>query len=594
MTFTVPSDQKILLSCYHRFKKHAFCVLAFCLLFTGSAVAGASSLEISSIPDQNVPVGDYVEFTVSATGSDPSLIEYSVVDKPSDAVFDTETGMFSWVPETSGEYDMQFYATDGNSTAEEDVTIIVTASPNKAPVIEVPGPQTVETGQYLGFTLKASEQDGDELTFSMPNPPSSGATIDPASGDFKWTPAAGEAGTYNVEFTVSDGSESDTGSVTIIVTEASSGTNETGNNAKLTIATINSKTVAVNDTLQFAVSASGGNGTLVFSAPTLPQNASFDDATRTFRWTPADSQVGVHSAVFRVTDGIDTDDETVLITVKASSSSSNNTTGGSGSSGGSSGSSSGGSGGGGFQASTEKYENIEFKDFSIKYVLKDVENVFNFSMKNNSIKSVVIVTLLNEGETKTIVEMLKGTSTMVNKAPPGTIYKNVNIWVGDDKFSSSKLKAAMVEFKVEKSWLSENSIDPASVKLLRYSGSWNYLPTSITGEDETYVHYVAYTPAFSVFAISSVDESAFAPTGGEQNVSQDNEDENISHSVGDEDGSAATAPAAQESKSSGYLLFLLVGMAGLGAIGYRYREQVNEIIFKMGNSDGKRYRRIRK
>lgn len=592
MTFTVPSDQKILLSCYHRFKKHAFYVLAFCLFFMGSAVAGGSSLEINSIPDQSVSVGNYLEFTVSATGSDPSLIEYSVENQPLDASFDSETGKFSWTPETSGEYGMQFYATDGNSTAAEDVTIIVTAVPNNSPVIEVPGSQTVAVGHSLNFIIQASDQDGNELTFSMPNPPSSGATIDPVSGQFEWTPAAGEAGTYNVGFTVSDGSESDTGSVTITVTEASSGTNETGNNATLTMAAISPKSVTVNDTLQFTVSASGGNSTLVFSASTLPQNASFDNATRTFRWTPTDSQVGVHSARFTVTDGVDSDDEIVSITVTASSPA-NSTTGGSGGSGGTSSGSSGG-GGGSFQASTEKYENIEFKDFSIKYVLKDAENVFNFSMENNSIKSVAIVTLLNEGETKTIIEMLKGTSTMVNKPAPGVVHRNVNIWVGDDKFSSSKLKTARVEFKVEKSWLSENSIHPASVKLLRYSGSWNYLPTTITGEDENYVYYAAYTPGFSVFAISSVDESAFAPTVGGQNVSQGDEDENISHSVSDEEGSAATAPAAQKSKPSRYILFVLVGMAGLGAVGYIYREQVSEMLFRMGNSDGKRYRRIRK
>ncbi|WP_256621751.1 PGF-pre-PGF domain-containing protein [Methanolobus chelungpuianus] len=561
----------------------------------GSVVAGASSLEIDSIPDQNVSIGDYVELTVSATGSDPSLIEYDIVNKPSDASFDPETGEFSWVPESSGEYGMQFSATDGNSTATEDVTIVVTAAPNNAPVIKVPGSETVEVGQYLSFTIEARDKDKDELTFSMSSPPSSGAIIDPASGKFEWTPAAGEAGTYDVEFAVSDGSESDTGSVTITVTEASSGEDEPGSNATLVMAAISPKTVAVNDTLQFTVSASGGNGALLFSASSLPSGAEFDTTTQVFKWTPSASQVAQYSFLFTVTDGVNSDTGTASVKVIAAdnpSTDSSGSSGDSGGSGGSGGSSSGssGSGGGSFQASKEKYENIEFKDFSIKYVLRDVENVFNFSMENNSIKSVVIVTLLNEGETKTIIEMLKGTSTMAKKAPPGIVYRNVNIWVGDEKFSSSKLKTAMVEFKVEKSWLSEKSIDPASVKLLRYSGSWNYLPTSITGEDETYVHYAAYTSGFSVFAISSVNESDFAPTG-EQNVSQDNE--NISHSVGDEEGSAAV-PVTQNGRSSKYILFALVGMAGLGAIGYRYREQANEILSKLGNSDGKRYRRIRK
>jgi PGF-pre-PGF domain-containing protein len=359
---------------------------------------------------------------------------------------------------------------------------------------------------------------------------------------------------------------------------------------------ISPKTVVVNNTLKFTVSASGGNGTLVFSATQLPSGATFDNTTQIFKWIPSASNLGTHSAVFTVTDGMSSDAKTVSITVTAASNSSTNTTGGSGSSGGSSSGSGGSSsgGGGGFQASTEKYENIEFKDFSIKYVLRDVDNVFNFSMENNSISSVIVVTRRNEGETKTIIEVLKGTSTMVNKAAPGVVYRYVNIWVGDDKFSNSNLQGAKVKFTVEKAWLAENSIDPASIKLLRYSDTWSYLPTSIAGEDETFVHYTAFTPGFSVFAISSVDESAFAPAGGEQNVSQSNEDENISRSVDDEQDATGTLPESQERKSSGFILFVLMGMGGIGVAGYRYKEQVSEILFRIGNSDGKRYRRIKR
>ncbi|MDP2217330.1 MAG: PGF-pre-PGF domain-containing protein [Methanolobus sp.] len=592
MDFTIPGHQKSLLPCYHRLRKNAPWLLAFCLLFLGSAVAGASSLEINTVPDQTVQAGSPVAFTVSATGPEPSLIEYGVINSPSDASFNSETGDFSWVPEDSGDYELQFYATDGNSTATEDVTIIVTALPNNAPTIQAQAPHTVEVGKYLSFTLAAYDPDGDTLSYINGGELPQGASLDPNSGTFEWTPAAGQEGTYEIEFTVSDGSLSAAGSVAITVINENSGANAT-----LEMLSISPKTVVVNNTLQFTVSASGGNGTLIFSATQLPSGATFDNSTQLFKWIPSASNLGTHSAVFTVTDGMSSDAKTASITVTAASNSSTNTTGGSGSSGGSSsgsGSSSSGGGGGGFQASTEKYENIEFKDFSIKYVLRDVDNVFNFSMENNSISSVIVVTRRNEGETKTIIEMLKGTSTMVNKAAHGVVYRNVNIWVGDDKFSNSNLQGAKVKFTVEKTWLAENSIDPASIKLLRYSDTWSYLPTSIAGEDETFVHYTAFTPGFSVFAISGVDESAFAPAGGEQNVSQSNEDENTSLSVDDEQGATGTVPVSQERKSSSFILFVLVGMGGIGVAGYRYKEQVNEMLFRIGNSDGKRYRRIKR
>jgi PGF-pre-PGF domain-containing protein len=590
MAFTIPGHQKKLLSCYHRLRKNAPWLLAFCLLFLGSAVAAASSLEINTVPDQVVPTGSPVSFTVSATGPEPSLIEYGVINSPAGASFNSETGDFSWVPGDSGDYELQFYATDGNSTATEDVTIIVTALPNNAPIIQAQAPHTVEVGKYLSFTLAAYDPDGDTLSYINEGELPQGASLD-NSGTFMWTPAAGQEGTYEIEFTVSDGSLIAAGSMTVTVTNENSGANAT-----LEMVAISPKTVVVNNTLKFTVSASGGNGTLVFSATQLPSGATFDNTTQIFKWIPSASNLGTHSAVFTVTDGMSSDAKTVSITVTAASNSSTNTTGGSGSSGGSSSGSGGSSsgGGGGFQASTEKYENIEFKDFSIKYVLRDVDNVFNFSMENNSISSVIVVTRRNEGETKTIIEVLKGTSTMVNKAAPGVVYRNVNIWVGDDKFSNSNLQGAKVKFTVEKAWLAENSIDPASIKLLRYSDTWSYLPTSIAGEDETFVHYTAFTPGFSVFAISSVDESAFAPAGGEQNVSQSNEDENISRSVDDEQDATGTLPESQERKSSGFILFVLMGMGGIGVAGYRYKEQVSEILFRIGNSDGKRYRRIKR
>ena len=420
---------------------------------------------------------------------------------------------------------------------------------------------------------------GTKLTYLSPPRPE-GAELDASTGIFEWTPATGQAGTYDIDFTVSDGTQSDNATAKITVSEADSETD-----VPPEIATIASKTVVVKNTLQFTVKASGGNDTLVFSATEMPSGATFDNQTHLFKWTPSTSQIGMHSVTFEVTDGESTDEETVSIIVKEASESTGGSTGGS-SSGGSSGGSSGSS-----QASSEEYENIEFKDYSIKYVLKDVDNAFSFKRENNSIQSVIIRTRLNQGETKSTVEMLKNTSSMAKKDAPGIVYRNLNIWVGDEKFSSSNLIEAKVEFMVEKAWLTENSVDPASIKLLRYSDSWGYLPTSIKGQDKTYVYYTTKVPEFSVFAISSVDESAFAEDG-EGNES--NDDENISRSVDDSEGLNGTAPITPEKKSSWLILFVLVGMAGVGTVGYMYREKVSEILFKLGNSDGKSYRRSKR
>ena len=582
MSFTNSSDEKKSFSCYYRLKKYGICILALSLLVLSSAIvsAAAESLQFNEIGDQTVTAGDAVSFTVSAVGPAPDQIRYGVENMPSDASIDENTGEFSWTP-SAGEHQLQFFATDGASTVTQFVTIYVIApvNENNPPLFPPVDPQYVDENSFLTFTLPASDDDGDEITFSS-SPLPAGAELDPSTGIFEWTPATGQAGTYDINFMVSDGALSASTTAKITVSEVNS---ETG--AAPVIATIAAKTVVVKNTLQFEVKASGGNDTLVFSATEMPSGATFNDTTHIFKWVPSTSQTGMHSVTFKVTDGESTDEETVSISVKEASDSSDDSTGGS-----ASGGSSGGSGGSS-QASSEEYENIEFKDYSIKYVLKDVDNVFSFKRENNSIQSVIIRTRLNQGETKSTVEMLKNTSSMAKKDAPGIVYRNLNIWVGDEKFSSSNLIEAKVEFMVEKAWLTENSVDPASIKLLRYSDSWGYVPTSIKGQDKTYVYYTAKVPEFSVFAISSVDESAFAEDG---EGNQSNDDENISRSVDDSEGLNGTAPINPEKKSSWLILFVLVGMAGVGTVGYMYREKVSEMLFKLGNSDGKSYRRSKR
>jgi PGF-pre-PGF domain-containing protein len=77
--------------------------------------------------------------------------------------------------------------------------------------------------------------------------------------------------------------------------------------------------------------------------------------------------------------------------------------------------------------------------------------------------------------------------------------------------TSVSVESATVEFKVTKSWLTANNIDPATVKLMRYSGGWTELSTSATTEDATYKYYSATTPGFSTFAVTG-KAAAAAPS----------------------------------------------------------------------------------
>ena len=84
------------------------------------------------------------------------------------------------------------------------------------------------------------------------------------------------------------------------------------------LASIGAKSVTANDKLTFTVSATDPDGDPVtYSASNLPATATFTASTRTFSWTPKNSDVGSYPGVtFTASDGWKKDSEAITITVK--------------------------------------------------------------------------------------------------------------------------------------------------------------------------------------------------------------------------------------------------------------------------------------
>jgi uncharacterized protein (TIGR03437 family) len=57
----------------------------------------------------------------------------------------------------------------------------------------------------LSFKVAASDPDGDSLTFSLPGAPA-GASINPSTGDFSWTPSVTQIGSFSFKIRVTDNS----------------------------------------------------------------------------------------------------------------------------------------------------------------------------------------------------------------------------------------------------------------------------------------------------------------------------------------------------------------------------------------------------
>lgn len=201
------------------------------------------------------------------------------------------------------------------------------------------------------------------------------------------------------------------------------------------------------------------------------------------------------------TYGNTTRTKTGYITVTEKSSSS----GGSGGSGGSSGGSGGGGGGAG---SPESIRNVKLKEISNEQVFKGIHTCFTFKDETNEIITVEFDPKKNFGKTTAIVEMLKNTSSIVKEPAPGTVYRNVNLWVGNSGFSSQEnFENARINFRVSRAWTLEPGVSKDTVTLYRYSeGVWNPLPTTFSREDEVYFYFTAETSGFSPFAISGSEK----------------------------------------------------------------------------------------
>lgn len=89
--------------------------------------------------------------------------------------------------------------------------------PNRPPVLESIGPRSVNTTGRLTFRLRATDPDGDPLSYSAVSLPA-GSSVNAISGFFDWRPTEDQAGTVPIRFEVSDsncGLASETVTITV-------------------------------------------------------------------------------------------------------------------------------------------------------------------------------------------------------------------------------------------------------------------------------------------------------------------------------------------------------------------------------------------
>ncbi|TMI14749.1 PKD domain-containing protein, partial [Candidatus Bathyarchaeota archaeon] len=159
----------------------------------------SATLQVSS---SSPPVGQTVTFTASAAGG-TSPYTYAI------AFGDGATGtgiVTTHAYSIAGSYTVKATVADSASPQASVATSVIVNVQVLVPLaLAVPGNQTVIAGTWINFTIAASVNIGDAVSFSATGVPS-GAHFDSTTGVFSWKPSASQTGSYTIIFTATDSS----------------------------------------------------------------------------------------------------------------------------------------------------------------------------------------------------------------------------------------------------------------------------------------------------------------------------------------------------------------------------------------------------
>ncbi|MCI0535453.1 MAG: putative Ig domain-containing protein, partial [Verrucomicrobiales bacterium] len=249
-------------------------------------------------PDVQLIERQRLDLPLAATDPDGDALTWRSPNLPRGATLNPRTGIFSWEPDylAAGTYAIQFIASDGNREVSQTLTVKVNNA-NTAPRFVTPGGLLALEGVEFGFTVIASDLDGDPVSYEYVGGLPPGANFDPLTAFFSWTPGFDAAGVHTLRFRASDpqGASIDA-AVLLQVIDV---------NRPPSLSEFSGRVVLVGEPFRFIVPASDPDtgAKLTYGATNLPAGATLNADTGEFVWTPLAVQTGDHNVRFTVTDG---------------------------------------------------------------------------------------------------------------------------------------------------------------------------------------------------------------------------------------------------------------------------------------------------
>ncbi len=268
--------------------------------------------DLFPIGEQTIAEGQTFLLQLNATDADGDRISYGaarvvggqLTSLPQGVEWDRSLGRLTWTPSLvqAGDYLFRLTATDGVGSRSEDVLIRVTEtnqSPKLSPLPKLYGRE----GDSLTFTVQASDADVQPLNVSLDQvvfngtiqPRPDGLKYDPSSKTVEWLLGYTSAGSYKLQFSVTDPAGArDELAVEIQVLP-------TNRAPDLTVPSL--RVVQIGDTIQFPIEFLDLDGdSVTLTALQMPQGATLSPEG-VFRWTPIGTQAGYHTVTVTADDG---------------------------------------------------------------------------------------------------------------------------------------------------------------------------------------------------------------------------------------------------------------------------------------------------
>jgi Ca2+-binding RTX toxin-like protein len=290
----------------------------------GSLTTETVNITVNPVNDAPVAVDDMVTLDEDASATfdvlandndiDGDTLSVESFEQPANgSVAQNPDGTFSYTPTPgfNGADSFTYTVTDGTLT--HTATVDITVNPvNDAP--ETVADDVVldeDTSATFDVLANDSDPDGDALSVESFTQPANGSVAQNPDGTFTYTPAGDYNGADSFTYTVTDGTESRTETVTLTVNPV--------NDAPTTVTdfvTLEEDTSATFDVLANDSDIDGD--VLSVESFEQPANGSVtQNPDGTFTYTPDENFNGNDTFTYTVTDGIESRTETVNVTVNS-------------------------------------------------------------------------------------------------------------------------------------------------------------------------------------------------------------------------------------------------------------------------------------